>query len=111
MAYKSQLETIWTKLSKEGSIRRPITSRTEFNTVVAAFIQAEHCPHSVPSSPDVDAFRAEWNVWTYFCELYQDVSITCTLLFTTLKQVLSLDFKVQFIGHSAVRLALTRACW
>jgi len=68
MQYDSQLEVIWAKVSSEGSLRRPTSSRKSFRNVCDAFYQAEECPHSPPVSPNIKAYRAEWNTWAYYCK-------------------------------------------
>jgi hypothetical protein len=76
MGYTSVIPEMWQKLRHEGSARRYVDSQRTFETVCHAFYQAENCPQSAPASRDIKLFRAEHNIWTYFCELHSPKSWT-----------------------------------
>jgi len=69
MPYQSQAKATWAKLSTEGSTRRPTSSRQTYENVCRAFYQAENCPESEPTTRDIKDFRAEYNIWAYYCKL------------------------------------------
>jgi hypothetical protein len=66
MQYDSQLEVIWAKLSSEGPLRRPTSSRPSFRNVCDAFYQAEEC---TLSPVDLTLLLLGTILWTVYFRL------------------------------------------
>lgn len=69
-SYTSVYKDIWRELRRGQrhqikDRRRPTWE--DFKRVAEAFYQAEWCPHSERISFGVTRYRAEYNIWAYYC--------------------------------------------